>query len=129
MPGGRPTKYKVEYCDLAETILAGDKPWCEVARILMVCENTLDNWKREHPEFLSAYNRGRTAGRAEFLKKVKSAAWGESEFIVNNGMVSLLAINQYGLISKKAEEKSQIDMTTNISLADAVRIRHEKNAE
>ena len=42
MAGGRPTKYKAEYCDLAETILSCDKPWCEVARILMVCENTLD---------------------------------------------------------------------------------------
>ena len=62
MPGGRPTKCKPHYCDLAETILAGDKPWCEVARVLQVHEGTLNTWKAKHQEFNEAYNRGRSAG-------------------------------------------------------------------
>ena len=122
---GRPTKYKPEYCDLAETILAGDNPWCEVARVLRVHTETLSEWKKKYPDFSAAYERGRTAGRAAFLKKVKAAAWGEHALPVNNGMISLLAVNCYGMISKKAEQKSEVDLNTNLSLADAVRRRHE----
>jgi hypothetical protein len=124
---GRPTKYRPEYCDLAEAILAADKPWCEVARILQVCENTLDRWKAKYPEFCSAYMRGKAAGKALFMAKVKQAAWGENILPVNNGMISLLAVNMYGLISKKAEEKRDVT-TTNLSVADAVRLRHEAMA-
>ena len=72
---GRPTKYKPHYCDLAETILAGDKPWCEVARILRVHTETLSEWKKKYPDFSAAYNRGRAAGQAVFLQKVNAAAW------------------------------------------------------
>ena len=125
MRNGRPTKYRPHYCDLAETILAGDNPWCEVARILMVHEGTLNTWKAKHQEFNEAYKRGRAAGRAVFMQKVKAAAWGEHALPVNNGMISLLAVNCYGMISKKAEQKSEVDLNTNLSLADAVRRRRE----
>ena len=122
---GRPTKYKPHYCDLAETILAGDKPWCEVARVLQVCENTLDRWKKKYPEFCSAYNRGRSAGCAVFLEKVNAAAWDADTHKVNNGLITLMAVNKYKMITSKSEDRSKIDMSGTLSLADAVRLRHE----
>jgi hypothetical protein len=128
MAGGRPTKYRPEYCDLAETILAGDNPWCEVARVLQVCENTLDRWKKKYPEFCSAYERGRAAGCAVFMRKVNAAAWDADKHHVNNGLITLMAVNKYKMVTAKSEGKKKVDMSGTLSLADAVRLRHEAMA-
>jgi hypothetical protein len=129
MTAGRPTKYKPEYCDLAETILSEDMPWCQVASILNVCEDTLDAWKREHPKFLDAHNRGRAKGRAIFLAKTKAAAWDADTHHVNNGLISLLAINMYDLTTAKSEGKNDVNVKGSLSLADAVRLRHETDVK
>ena len=70
---GRPTKYRPHYCDLAETILAGDKPWCEVARVLQICENTLDRWKRKYRSFVVLIREVEAAGQAVFMEKLNAA--------------------------------------------------------
>jgi hypothetical protein len=121
MAGGRPTKYKPEYCDLAEVILANDEPMCAVAAALGVHRGTLRDWKKKYSEFSTAVSRGRTQGKALFMKKVDAAAWDADTYKVNNRLIWLLAMNQYQMLISKSKGKSQVDM----SLADAVRKRHE----
>ena len=125
---GRPTKYKPHYCDLAETILAGDKPWCEVARVLRVHTETLSEWKKKYPDFSAAYKRGRAAGQALFLQKVNAAAWGADTHKVNNGLITLMAVNKYKMKTRRSEDRSKIEVSGTLSLADAIRQRHEAMA-
>ena len=81
----------------------------------------LDRWKKKYPEFCSAYRRGRAAGQAVFMRKVNAAAWNSDLHHVNNGLITLMAVNKYKMLTRKSEGKKKVDM----SLADAVRRRHE----
>ena len=54
----RPTKYKPEYCEIAETILSGDNPMCGVAHALRVHRETLYEWQKRYPEFSDACRKG-----------------------------------------------------------------------
>jgi hypothetical protein len=124
MKVGRPTKYKPEYCDLAETLLGQDKPMCSVAAALGVHRGTLRDWKKKYSQFSTAVSRGRTNGKALFMEKVAKAAWDADTYKVNNRLVWLLAMNQYGMKTSK----KKIAVSGTLSIADAVRKRHETMA-
>ena len=83
------------------------------------------DWKKKHPEFSTAVNRGWTKGKALFMKKVDAAAWNADTHKVNNRLICLLAMNQYGMKTRRSEGKSKVDLSGTLSLADAVRLRHE----
>ena len=69
----RPSKYKPEYCDLAETLLGQDRPMCAVAAALSVHRGTLRDWKKKYSQFSTTVNRGRTKGKAVFMEKVEGS--------------------------------------------------------
>jgi len=127
MKMGRPTKYSPEYCEIAEAILSDDKPICEVARLLRVHTETMSDWKKKYPDFSAAYKRGRAAGQALFMAKMNAAAWGADTHKVNNGLIYLLAINKYKMLTRNSGGKKKVDMSGTLSMADAVRRRHESN--
>lgn len=69
MPGGRPTKYKFEYCEdiirffskkptrksKGNTIVVPPPLFARYAQKLGVSYETLQEWRRVHPEFSDAY--------------------------------------------------------------------------
>lgn len=59
-PGGRPTKYNKDLHPLLAEYLATaglvDK---QIAKKLSISEQTLNTWKKEHPEFLESLNNGK----------------------------------------------------------------------
>lgn len=58
MAGGRPTKYKPEYCEaLIQHMENGNSFWSFAAEV-DVCFQTLDDWCGAHPEFLESKRRG-----------------------------------------------------------------------
>ena len=59
-PGGRPTKYKPEYCLAAEYMARSGMIDDEIADKLGVALSTVSLWKKEHPEFSDAISRGKT---------------------------------------------------------------------
>jgi transposase len=61
MPGGRPTDYLPEYCEIAEAKMREGFSKTATAGHLGICKATLDNWCKAHPEFLGAIKRGETA--------------------------------------------------------------------
>lgn len=64
MAGGRPSKYKPEYCQqLIEHMAKGNSFWSFAADCDCSFE-TLSNWTHEHPEFLEA----KKTGMAKLLK-------------------------------------------------------------
>lgn len=63
MPAGRPTKYRPEYCEIAEATLAEGFSQAVLAGRLDVDEDTITNWKKEHPAFLGAIKKGSYKGQ------------------------------------------------------------------
>lgn len=63
MPAGRPTKYRPEYCQIAEDTLSEGLSQAVLAGKLNVDEDTITNWKAEHEEFFGAIKRGSSKGR------------------------------------------------------------------
>ena len=59
MPGGHPTDYKPEYCDLVIEHMKKGKSVRSFAALCDVCFKTVYNWMDKFPEFLSAVERGK----------------------------------------------------------------------
>lgn len=73
---GRPTEYRSEYCEQAEKLCklgATDK---EIADFFDVTEQTINNWKTEHPEFFESIKKGKTLADAEVADKLYKRATG-----------------------------------------------------
>jgi hypothetical protein len=83
-PGGAPSKYSPAYCDQVEKLCklgATDK---EIADFFEVDERTINNWKKEHPEFFQSVKRGKTLADANIADRLYQRAMGfehESEEI------------------------------------------------
>lgn len=69
---GRPSDYRPEYCERAVELGRQGKSKAQIAADLDVCRNTLDNWAREHAEFLSAITRARDLSLAWWEDKAQS---------------------------------------------------------
>ena len=73
---GRPTTYKAEYCD--RVVELGAKGYSQamiIADIGAGSRETIDNWKKRHPEFLDAMTRARDL----------ALAWWERQGVENIG--------------------------------------------
>jgi hypothetical protein len=66
-PGGRPSKYEPEYCDLVVEHLSGGASLTSFAAEISVSRATINVWMDAHPEFLEATK----------IAKAKCAAWWE----------------------------------------------------
>ena len=65
-PGGRPSKYKPEYCEqFIAHLKAGGFVEGFAMKIDVTCETLLD-WTTKFPEFCEAYKRGREANLEHF---------------------------------------------------------------
>jgi hypothetical protein len=57
-PGGRPTDYRPEYCEVVKKCLNKGMSIMSIARKLQVSKQTLYDWKDAHPQFLDAVKKG-----------------------------------------------------------------------
>lgn len=74
----RPTDYRPEYVDQAEKLCklgATDK---ELGDFFDVSEQTINNWKNEHPEFFESIKKGKLLADAEVADKLFKRATGYS---------------------------------------------------
>lgn len=63
-PGGRPTKYKPEYCVLAKDMMSLGASKIEVAAKIGIARDTFFNWVNENEEFSDAIKEGETLCQA-----------------------------------------------------------------
>lgn len=76
MPAGRPSKYKPEYVEQAYKLCllgATDKV---MADFFETSEQTLNAWKKEHPEFLESLKKGKVFADANVAAKLYNRATG-----------------------------------------------------
>lgn len=66
---GRPSKYKEEYSEQAEKLYRLGGKDTEVADFFKITEQTLHNWKAEHPEFLESIRAGKEYWDGEAIEK------------------------------------------------------------
>lgn len=55
---GRPTEYKPEYCDFAVSHMRDGASIAELAYLLKISRNCLNEWRHKHPEFEDAVKKG-----------------------------------------------------------------------
>jgi hypothetical protein len=85
----RPTAYKTEFCAQVEKLCrlgATDK---DIADFFNVCEDTINNWKKVHPEFFESLKRGKALPddevEAALLQRAKGYSHPEDKIFNDNG--------------------------------------------
>lgn len=76
--GGRPTKYKPEYAEMAFRIALIGATDEELAAIFGVSETTLNAWKKEHVEFSEALKEGKAPADGKVAASLYHRALGYS---------------------------------------------------
>ena len=114
---GRPTVYRKEHPALLEKILSNGGFNVTFCREVGISEPCFYDWVKKHKEFSYAYKKGSAAAKALFLQKMSDAAWGETDLKVNNGLISLLAVNIHGMVTgkEKVEEEDTAGETYNVT--------------
>jgi len=76
---GRPTEYRVEYNEQARRfcLLRGATD-AELGEFFDVSETTINNWKRQHPDFLASINEGKEKADANVAASLYERACGYS---------------------------------------------------
>jgi hypothetical protein len=75
---GRPSDYKVEFCERANRLAAQGATDREVAEALDVHEATVHRWKHEHPEFRESLKLGKEAADERVVQSLYRRAVGYS---------------------------------------------------
>lgn len=77
-PGGRPTLYQDSMCEQAEKLCLLGATDIQIADFFGVTEQTINNWKHEHPEFFESLKRGKLDADAKVAESLYNRALGYS---------------------------------------------------
>jgi transposase-like protein len=75
---GRPSAYRPEFTKQAYHLALLGATDADIARALGVSDTTIDNWKRQHPEFLGSLKAGKDQADANVAKSLYRRALGYS---------------------------------------------------
>ena len=78
MPAGRPTDYRLEFCEIAHRMCQEGATDREVAERLGIADGTLYRWRHEHPEFREALRLGKESADDRVEKMLYNRAVGYS---------------------------------------------------
>lgn len=96
---GAPTKYNDRTPEQVYKLALLGLTDSEIADVLCVCEATLNNWKREHPEFLESLNRGKIHADAEVAASLYERARGyshpEEKVVMQDGVPEKVEITKH----------------------------------
>lgn len=100
MAGGRPTDYREEYNDQVYKFCLLGLTDAEIAPLFDVTEVTLNNWKKEFPEFFKSMREGREIADANVAKSLYERANGysheeEKVFCVEGEIVTHTVMKHY----------------------------------
>jgi transposase len=84
--GGRPSKYKKEYCSKAIELFSEGKSVIQIAAELNISRDTIYEWQKSHPEFFDSIKKGMAKSEAYW------------EHLLQGGAAGLVNINAAALI-------------------------------
>lgn len=89
---GAPTKYKEEYCEQARKLCLLGHTDKDLAKFFEVTEKTINNWKKEHPEFLQSIKKAKAMVDSDVAEKLYLRAIGyshpEVKVFCNEGVIT-----------------------------------------
>lgn len=135
MTAGRPTKYKEEYAETAFKLCLLGHTDAELAKFFEVEEKTINNWKKDHPEFLQSLKEGKEFADAQVAHSLYKRALGyeheEDDIRVVGGELTITpTIKHYPPDSTalaywlnnrsrgKFRQKQEIDLTATTKIED-----------
>ncbi len=101
--GGRPTKYREEYCDRAKSFLGEGKSITQLSAELEVNIDTIYEWAKRHEKFSEALTRGKQLSQAFWESELVNMMYNKE---VNSPLVKLYFANRFGW-SDKVETKNE----------------------
>lgn len=98
--GGRPSSYKPEFAEQARKLCRLGATDEELAEFFGVSKQTVNSWKKAHPEFLSSLKLGKDLSDAEVADKLFHRATGYSHkavkfFVIAGKVVSKQYVEHY----------------------------------
>lgn len=121
MPAGRPSLYKPEFCEEVIRLGVEGKGRAQIAAVLDVTRDTLDNWAADHPEFLRAMTRARELALAWWEEQGQKGIWAK-EF--NANAYRLQVLNRF-----PAEWRDKQDHEHKHDLSDPLKAMMQRIAE
>lgn len=116
MPGGRPTKYRPEYCEQLVEFMAQGFPYECFAAEVDVCKSTLYQWERDYPEFSDAKKKGKPKTYKALLQKGLDSI--HDPGTLNNTVWIFMMKNMCGWTDKKEVETTNHTIQINIDEQD-----------
>lgn len=100
MPAGRPSLYKPEYAEQVRKLCLLGATNEDMAGFFNVSVETLDNWRKAHPEFLDAIREGKMQADANVGQRLYERAMGfshpeEKIFQADGQIIRANTIKQY----------------------------------
>jgi hypothetical protein len=101
MPGGRPSKYKPEYVEIARALRKHDASHTEIADYFGVSLNSLARWQVEYPEFRDSINidvrgsDGMAAIRKTLFKRAVGYKQKVTKVVVADGCVTQIKVTEH----------------------------------
>ena len=90
--GGRSTRYKKEFAQMAEKIALLGATDAELAEIFEVSERTINTWKQRHKEFSAALKSGKQLADANVASRLYERALGysttDTKFATHEGEIT-----------------------------------------
>ena len=105
-PGGRPSKYKPEYCDLLIEHMDSGMTYTSFAGhpLVRVTRDCLYKWEKEYPEFLYAKEVGRGGNEYFFMEAGIAGLFDKSA--LNTSQWNIMMKNMHGWKDKQEVEHS-----------------------
>lgn len=107
MPGGRPSDYKPEYAEQARKLCLLGYTDKEMGDFFTVTEQTINNWKIDHPEFFESIKKGKVFADTDVVTSLHDKAIDGD----TTAMIFWLKNRQ----PKKWRDKQEIDMTADVT--------------
>lgn len=78
MPAGQPTSYKEDYEEQAFKLCLLGSTDKDLANFFNVCEATINNWKKDYPQFLESIKKGKDEADSKVAASLYNRALGYS---------------------------------------------------
>lgn len=112
MPGGRPTKYKPEFCDIVIAAGKEGKTKAEMAAAIDVDRATLNDWMEKHPEFSRSVKRGLDYAQAWWEARGREATFKSEGFNATS-----FIFNMKNRFAEDWRDKVESDVNANVRVA------------
>jgi len=113
--GGRPSKYKPEYCEAIVAHMAEGASATSFAASIGVSRSTITEWASEHPEFSAAVTRGKTMCAAWWEKLARTNA------MTGDGNATLTVFGLKNMAPDDWREKQEVEHSGGVTVTKIVR--------